>query len=379
MAYNREEQAPLTIKRLYGRQAFAEFGDQWRELERYAFTAAQRYDDLAACLDEAPGALTVLLAYRGDRLVAAWPFMRRAAKLHSFAHHLTAGTREEYTAPLVLPGEAEAVQAMFAEALSIADILELYNMPAGTITDIPGKSWQQETGGSPVTSFGSAASFDEWLAGKSKSFRAGLRQDRKRLRELGSVHFAEIDRNSAGLFVEDLMVLKRDWLEATGKSSNGIASDRSEAVYRRLVGTKAVRGFALLLDDKMVAGCVCLISPGKAEFFATVYDPAFKAFSPGNLLIEDLGRWCVEHGLDLDYRITRDPYKLRWSDRLDQFQTLRIATTKRGRRIFAFRATVKFARRVARGVRKIIRGPAKSAPASGPGHTAQGTSRPSSA
>ncbi len=52
-----------------------------------------------------------------------------------------------------------------------------------------------------------------------------------------------------------------------------------------------VLGFSLDLDDRPIAGCICLVSASRMEFYVVAYDPAFFAcLSLGNLLIEDLVR-----------------------------------------------------------------------------------------
>lgn len=60
------------------------------------------------------------------------------------------------------------------------------------------------------------------------------------------------------------------------------------------------------------------------------FDPAFGAFSPGNLLIEDCVCWSISQGLNFDFRITQEAYKLRWSNHRDPHKTFIIACSLRG-------------------------------------------------
>ncbi len=88
--------------------------------------------------------------------------------------------------------------------------------------------------------------------------------------------------------------------------------------YKSVLGKpgSGVFGFSLDLDERPISGGICLVSASRMEFYVVTYDPTFASVSPGNLLIEDLVKWCVPRKLDFDFRLTDAPYKDRWIDRI---------------------------------------------------------------
>jgi len=110
-------------------------------------------------------------------------------------------------------------------------------------------------------------------------------------------------------------------------------------------------------DGTPVAGGICLRADPCLEFYVSALDPAFMSWSPGNLLIEDLVRWAIARGLDFDFRLTREPYKLRWTDTDREVTTHWLACTPRGaltvRRRQLHEATVALRMRAKAALRRV--------------------------
>jgi|GEM_PF-3151158 len=291
-------------------------------------------------------ALAVVLVWRGDRLACVWPLYTRKRGGLRVATHLGTGSNEEYSGPLLDEADREPralAGAALASAMRLADVLEVYAVnPAsaivGALNAAGGARYVNAELHAPVVTLTTAADFDTWVMGKSRSFRQGLRADRKRLGEQGRVHLVQASgRDEAAALVDWIFESKKGWLAARGITHSWLLEPEGRQLLTRLIARPAaaeraadVLGFGLKLDDKFLAGGVFFRSHGRLEFFVSGFDPEFYAYSPGNLLIEDVVRWAIPERLDLDFRTTQDAYKLRWADRQDSRETHILACSAPG-------------------------------------------------
>jgi CelD/BcsL family acetyltransferase involved in cellulose biosynthesis len=285
-----------------------------------------------------PWTLRIITARVDGRLMGVWALFLIKQRGVTIARQLGCGSLEEYASPLMAadapPGLAKV---MLDTARGLADVLEVWNLPTnspmvGMLND-GGGFRVPRTSDSPTVSLREPTTWDEWLAGKSKSFRSGLRQDRRRLEAIGRLTFREItQRPDVDGFMWWLLVTKRRWLDARGLSRSWLRNDRLMPFYQALLGKpgSGVTAFSLELDGQIVAGCICLRSANRLEYFVTAFDPTYAPFSPGNLLLEDCVRWCIPRRLDFDFRMIHNPYKLRWADRFDRYEGYSLACTWRG-------------------------------------------------
>lgn len=316
-----------------------------------SFSAAQTIDYAIAGWQVTPKAaeteLAVILLWRGEKLVCVWPLYTRKIGGITVATHMGSGSNEEYAGPLIFQDEDAEKTASLAldEARKISDALEVYAMdptsPMGRLLDGIGGFKYRNLLRSPTISLRDHADFAAWFSTKSKSFRQGLRYDRKRLSQLGQLEFASTVGSLDGQeLVTWLFANKRAWLTERGIGESWIRDPQGEGFFSALLSRKAPRtpsvgevlGFALKLDGQIIAGCICLRSDKLLEFFITGFDARHGAFSPGNLMIEDCVRWACERRLDFDFRLNTDPYKLRWIDRFDDRLTVILASGLRGAR-----------------------------------------------
>jgi CelD/BcsL family acetyltransferase involved in cellulose biosynthesis len=326
----------LTVRVCRTRAEITDLADDWRVLaERHAYSAAQGYAYVAAALAAWPDLdPAILVARRGDRLSAIWPLAVSTVRGVRVARHIGCGGREEYAPPL-LAEDHETAEALLAAARPLGDVLELYNLPPGgfsrAISESRGFKHRSHML-SPVIGLRGLPDHRTWLAGRSASFREGIRYDRRRLGREGSVVFEEIMAPDARAAVDWLFDTKTQWLTGRGVRSSWLFDPAARAMFTALVGRPAsgIRAFALRLNGVIVAASICLESAGRLEGFMIGFDPARRACSPGNLLNEDIVGWCIERGLDYDFRLTRDSYKLRWADRADPFESFLLATHPRG-------------------------------------------------
>lgn len=284
------------------------------------------------------GRLAVILAWREAALLAVWPLhVTREGGLRR-VRHLGCGNYEEYADPLMAAGpfQAEVADAICRAACGLGDVLEAYNIAADSAVDAWLKAQSRTTYAgamrSPLVSCAGAGDWDAWARGKTKNFRAGLRADRKKLSVHGELAFREVGEGEAETFVAWMLDQKRRWLVEANRRSSWLPQTAVQAFFADTVGRRGggVLGFVLEQGGAPVAGALCLRSATHLEFYVSALDPAFAPYSPGKLLIEDVVRWSIARRLDFDFRLTREPYKLRWADSDRLVTTYWVACTWRG-------------------------------------------------
>ena len=302
------------------------------------------------------GHLLILMAKDQGRLVGVWPLYREIA-VARVLRHVGSGGREEYAGPLLAEGRdpLPILDALLQVARREGDIIELYNLEHGSYLHrfFAAETSPRRISTTTVCSLSTAsAPWANWIAGRRKNLRSGLARRRRRLSEQGAVTFRQIAPSEARAHVRWCIEQKRTWLRARKNRNGWLGHDAIIDFYASLIAQDAgVQGFVLELNGATIAGEICLAGPRRLESYLTAYDPAWHAYSPGNLLTEELARWCSARQLDFDLRFPASPYKLEWADRLREVHTIVIATTFRGAimaELKRLRGGVLLARRFAR-------------------------------
>lgn len=347
----------LTVHVCRDRSDIAGLAEDWRGLAtRHAFSAAQGYDYIEAALSAWPDLdPAVVVARRGEQLSGIWPLAVSTLKGVRVTRHIGCGAREEYAPPL-LADDPETAEALLAAAKPLGHVLELYNLPPGGFSRLLSGSRgfkHRSAMTSPVLGLRGVADRSSWLAGRTASFREGIRYDRRRLARHGPVIFREVAADEARQAVDWLFDVKRRWLAARGVRSSWLFDPAARSMFTGLLARSGtgVKGFVLQLNGQTVAASICLESANRLEGFMIGFDPAWRACSPGNLLNEDIVGWCIARGLDYDFRLTQDGYKLRWADRGDRFESFILATHPRG----APRVATEYARTAFAALKRVVR------------------------
>lgn len=329
------------------------------------------------------GDLLILMAYQGDQLVAVWPLYTSRKMSCTTVRHVGNGGREEYAGPLLAPDmDPEPIlAALWDAARREGDLIELYNLDADGPADrffrqVPASGRIVGAIVCPITHMNGVV-WDAWFATKSKNFRSDLKRKRKRLESAGALAFRRVPAADAEPFARWCVEVKRLWLDAHKIGESWLRPDEIISFYGGLMDRDAgVEGFALELDGQVIAGVICLLGGGICEYYLTVYDERFRDGSPGNLLIEDLSKWCAQRGLDLDFRFPSYDYKERWSDGHRTVNTIVLALSPAGSLMLAGRRAQRLVRRARSAIKKIallakerIRPSSKPQPAHGQGHT----------
>lgn len=289
--------------------------------------------------------LAVVTVWRDGELVCVWPLYTSRQGWVRVACHLGSGDLHEYAGPLVRNDDdtAEIVQAALKVVKGLADVVRVYNVRSpDRVADAlhADKTPKRESFiVSPVVAVGGLTEWEPRFNQLSRKLRAQLRHDRRQLERLGELQFREMAGTVDGpRCVEWIFEHKRAWLVRRGLSWSFILKPQ----IRRFFDALAVRPqepdgsgyrvatFALTLDDTIVAACILLLSADRVEFHTTAFDVAFADHSPGVLMIEECVKLSIARGVDFDFRLVRQEYKDRWSDRLDRYDSFHLGCSPLG-------------------------------------------------
>ena len=149
-------------------------------------------------------------------------------------------------------------------------------------------------------------------------FRANLQRRRRRLAEKGRV---EVEHVTGGADLvarldEGFQLEQSGW---KGRRGTAIAQDAAvRGFYTALARTAAARGqlslYFLRLDGRAIAFHYALEHGGKYLLLKPAYDEAFREVSPGQLLVWDVLRACIDRGLhEFDFLGPDMPWKRDWA------------------------------------------------------------------
>jgi CelD/BcsL family acetyltransferase involved in cellulose biosynthesis len=165
---------------------------------------------------------------------------------------------------------------------------------------------------------------DDWeefyLQRRGPKTRRTLREKYNRLAKRGPVRFALAETVADRERLLSLAVdLKEKQLRYTGYR-NPYRHEQVRAFYRGLAALSptdsAVRVFALEAGDETAAVAVCMVHGERLYYLVPAYDrDGFGKCSPGLLLLCEMMRWSIEHGLKFfDFTIGDETYKDDWCD-----------------------------------------------------------------
>ena len=174
-----------------------------------------------------------------------------------------------------------------------------------------------------------AGSWEEFEAALSKRLRANMRRRWRRLEERGQVTVELVDGSER----LDALLAEAYGIEAAGWKGEGgtaIASQpETERFYGEVARWAAERGWLriwfLRLDGRALAFAYCLVQGGVLYGLKIGFDPEARPFAPGTLLTREMLVAAFAEGLDRYELLGRpDPYKLDWTDEIDNFTRLQV-------------------------------------------------------
>lgn len=330
-----------------GVDSFVRLESAWNELSRSSATSRYTQTFEWAKLgwetkQSIPGdRLACATVWSGERLVAVWPFRRsRLGSVHRL-ELLGCGMNEEYGDPLMAE-DVDAVRVcehLLRLLRPVADLVDVpYVQKGGPIQDVLARTGPfriTETPASFAIERNGAENFDALLRTYTSHFRARLKQPRKRLQKLGDLRFERVE-DAAGCAetIDWMLKEKRKWLLRQQKTSAWLAKNETREFFLAAAMKRSDFGrlgiFRLALDGKPIAATVVTVDRTRVEGMVSSFGPDFAQFSPGMLMVEDVARWSVEHGLDFDMRPLHMDYKARWSNASAIRMRYRLPLTSKG-------------------------------------------------
>lgn len=319
------------------RTAFTSLKPAWGAL-------AARADDCPLCLTfeyceraaaqvfAKGGEVNVAIVLRDDELLALWPVAIFREKFVRIARALTCGSGEEYGGPLLKGRPRRDLYRDAAAAVMRvhADVLEVGMVQHGSFlhealdarpqswvwTRLPAR-WRKLPGYS--IRLRTYASYDDFMATRSKALRSNLRYCRKRLESQGEVKFGWAKTVSdATAILTWLFANKRCWALSQGLETPYLMDDKVRDFFIELARRVDLSANPLVAFVSVagvpVAASINLVGPNSIEYFITTYDATFSAYSVGALLVDFLVRWSHANCRDFDFRPLHADYKARWAN-----------------------------------------------------------------
>jgi CelD/BcsL family acetyltransferase involved in cellulose biosynthesis len=335
----------LEVRALRSAEEMAALAADWNDLAArspgYFLSQTLQWADAAWRTVAGPrGCELLCLTLRdGGRLAAVWPLVVHRERGLRIVSPL-GGEAGEYSAPLVEPGDAAArhVAALWREARQAGDLAILTDVRAGSLLDIVlqragSRAITYQAVGAPYLTRAEYADWEAYAATVSRRLQSEIRRGHRRLVARGNVWIGREAADVAGLIDWSLECKKRALAEA-GLGINWIGRRDLRDFLVALAGrgdeTGGLAVFAVKVDGVPVASHIVSVDRARIEGYVGVYDPAWAACSPGNVLTEHVLRWAFERGLDVDFRIGDQPYKEKWNGRSIDVATWHVATSLRG-------------------------------------------------
>ncbi|ODU00008.1 MAG: hypothetical protein ABS81_24690 [Pseudonocardia sp. SCN 72-86] len=175
-----------------------------------------------------------------------------------------------------------------------------------------------------------------------------LERNRRKLEKLGPVRYVAGGDDLDADVARFLEIEASGW---KGESGTAILSDaRTRDFYAGLAAWAGPAGLLrvafLEVDGRAVAGELCLEDAHATYPLKASYEPGFRQFSPGLILLFEQVRTSVDSGRSYEFMGSAEPYKMRWADDVRDIHRLDIhPATVPGRATLLADVAVRIARR----------------------------------
>jgi Acetyltransferase (GNAT) domain len=250
-----------------------------------------------------PGCMRVCLAWRGDRLEAAFPLVLRPRRsLAAMANVHSPVFRPVGRSP-------QAVRAVVDAALALGtNNVDLCAIPLGddslaVLREAADESGRRHAIGSqhvsPIVS--TAGTYEDWRAGSRPRWGAPLERFRRKMLRDHDTELAivaapgDLDAELARGFAVEASGWK-------GESGTAILSDeRTITFYRAVAESFAERGelrlSRVVIDGQWAAFDLCLLHDDRLYLLKTGYDERFRRLAPGLVMRLSIVERCFELGI----------------------------------------------------------------------------------
>lgn len=347
---------------------------EWTRLFQAAPNAhlAEAFEWAEACLRASPlpgeDALRCVVIRNAGALVAIAPFVTSGSVVR-VARPL-ACTSTEYCPLLIDPSaRVNIVWRAIEDQLRHGSGVDVIVLPHVRADEALGvclegrEDWfVQEVSPAPMLRRSAYSDWSAYWARRSNKVQSNISRKRRRLAALGEVSFEEVaDADARRQAWRWLMAQKRgdfanEGLFAPTLTSSDYARFVEETLEVWAPGARRAI-FCLKVGGKIIAAELDSIDRRRVETFVTSFDPAYRVYAPGNILRQEVVRWAFSHGLDFDWRLGEQAFKLDWASETVVTRTCVLALTRVGRWYLRYlKARSWCERRAPAGLRMKIRG-----------------------
>lgn len=172
--------------------------------------------------------------------------------------------------------------------------------------------------------------WQSYLQSKTAKFRKTLRYTDNVLSREGTLRWEMARKDEVAPALEAFLELdKKSWKKERGEYILG--DTRLAGFYRRTILDLAESGtsgiFLLFIEQRPIAGAICLFSGETLYTLKTSFDEALAKFSPGTVLFHHLIEYAYQSGYRRFDFVGRIPFSERWTDQNKNFQ--RVVITNR--------------------------------------------------
>jgi len=308
---------PLTQSLVGGVELIESLGDEWRALcaEGPSSDPFFRPGWIAAYLRafEPKARLRIVVVRADGRVRLILPLLEERSTLRGFPVRKLRAAAGVHSCRFDLvrgQGDAEPwIHAAWSHLRQTGgwDVIEICDVPAGGAVERlaahaaadghPTGAWESMR--TPYVRLSGAKDVDEILKRTGSHFRANLRRRRRRLEEKGALRMRRIDGADPEALSRFYELERMGW-----KGDRGTAIDcdrRTRQFYDEIARWGAAEGIlslrALELDGRAIAMHYGLTSGGRYLLPKPAYDPSLSSCSPGQLLLHEVLRDGIEHGL----------------------------------------------------------------------------------
>lgn len=274
--------------------------------------------------------LRCVIVRASGRMVLIWPFVIAKDKLFWRIASPLGTHATEYSDVLVETGwERSGVIAMALQALlDRCDLVKLHRVRADSPlygellrrAEKRGDASLIQTYGAPCVSWDGIGEWEDYERSRSKDVLRDLRRRERRLAECGTIVFDCVTEGPDYQRTLDwLLSTKRQWAQRTKVQAPHLYANAYRAFLQQIPEYRSPSGqariFVLHLDDKIVAASWDTVTRSSFESFISTYDPEFRKYAPGRILLHYILRWAFQKRVGYDFRIGDEDYKFVWANR----------------------------------------------------------------
>ncbi len=312
------EAGGISLSVYRGREGLADLREPWRQLvdslsQKRFFHLYPWYRSYIDSLEDNPASVFFCLMSRGSSPVALFPLRRTERKIYGVRFRCLEIPTHDHMNLSDFIFEKTADNAVLLRTLVrhvrrlSGEAWDLINIPNALEDSATAYALKHAPPLLSITSQTKRSNYVncdmpyEQMADNFKGqFRRNLRRLRRRALEMGNLQFHSY-RSAQDIHkhLPELLEVEASGWKGEGGTQTAISCDQSiTRFYQQVVEEFSASGQCMLnlltLNDKCIAGQLCLLVDGTVYILKIGFAESFSAIAPGNLIMGELFRQCAE-------------------------------------------------------------------------------------